>query len=520
MATALPVRAPRGVRPALMRTVSSNERMFSLGGAITRVIGMGDGDDDGSADLAYYVVSDIALTQRILRLANAVHFRTMATTPVTTISRAISLLGFDNVRAAALAMLLVDALDDVGHDVRVELEASLCASLVGREMARHCPHKGAEQAAICALFKNLGQLLLASREPERYREIAAVVATGPQTPSQAAQLIIGCSVETLTETVLREWQMPELIVAAQAALPDGVLERADDRAGWMRQVASFGLDVAHLMGRSHDPAASPEADALLLRYGPALDLDAAGMIDLFDVVQEGMNGMLLSMGLERAPKHDPKDGHGLPDVRALSALDSGAADEDEYYASGKPRNALDLLQAGVQAATLRTASGAGANEVLASALQTLYEALGLRFATVCLRDNRAGQFRARASLGERRAELQPGFVFPCAFSRDVFHLALEKDADMMIADAFSPKIRDLLPSWYRLLLPDAESIIVLPLVVGGASLGLFYGDRTVPAPEGVPAEETALIKALKMQVLAALAPHGGPGTPAPDATPP
>ena len=58
----------------------------------------------------------------------------------------------------------------------------------------------------------------------------------------------------------------------------------------------------------------------------------------------------------------------------------------------------------------------------------------------------------------------------------------------------------------KALLPDAQSSIVLPLVVGKVQLGLFYADRTELAPEGVPPDETALIKALKGQVLAALAP--------------
>ena len=44
------------------------------------------------------------------------------------------------------------------------------------------------------------------------------------------------------------------------------------------------------------------------------------------------------------------------------------------------------------------------------------------------------------------------------------------------------------------------------MVVGKVQLGLFYADRTELAPEGVPPDETALIKALKGQVLAALAP--------------
>lgn len=500
--------APRRVRAALLRKVSGGERMFSLGTAVTHVIGMGYRDDQGTADLAYYVVSDVGLTQRILRLSNTVQYRTLSGTPVTTISRAISLLGFDNVRAAALAMLLVDALDIGEHGVRVELEAALCASLVGRELAHHCPHQGAEEAAICALFKNLGALLLASHEPERYREIAAIVAAGKHTPAQAAQLILGCSLDALSEAVLREWHMPEPIVLAQLPLPPGPLDEAVDRAEWLRQAASFGRDVARLMARSHEPASAPEARELLERYGVALGLDAPGLADLFDLVQEGMNGMLQSLNMERAPKTDPKAAHGLPDVLALAALDAGVDDGGAFHPSGKPRNARDLLLAGVQDVTLLAASGAGANEVVMAALETLHKALGFRFSAVCLRDARTRQYRARVSLGEGGAALQDGFAFPCAFSRDLFHLALENDADMMIADAFLPRIRDLLPAWYKTLLPDAESFIVLPLVVGKAQLGLFYADRTVAAPEGVPPDETSLIKALKAQVLAALAPAG------------
>ena len=80
---------------------------------------------------------------------------------------------------------------------------------------------------------------------------------------------------------------------------------------------------------------------------------------------------------------------------------------------------------------------------------------------------------------------------------------MENDADLMISDAESLKIRDLIPTWHRALLPDARSFIVLPLVVQKKPFGFFYADRTQPAPEGVPSDEAALIRTLKGQVLAA-----------------
>jgi HD-like signal output (HDOD) protein len=504
----------RRVRTALMKKVCGDEDMFALGSSVARVVQMASSDDEGTHALAYYVLSDVALTQRILRLANTVKYRTASGTAVTTISRAISLLGFDNVKTTALAMLLVDALASSEHaySVRLELEASLCASLVGREMARHSFYQGAEEASIGALFKNLGPLLVASHEHARYREIGALVASGKHKLGQAAQMILGCSYDTLSEAVLGEWKIPDVIMRAQRPLPEGALKVAANRGEWMRQVASFSLDVARLLAKNGEPAGTPEAQALLARYGHALNLDGRQLDELLVAVAEEMTSLLESMNLEPVSRQEEPEGDGLPNVLLLATLGAGEEEEQGAYPSGKPKNARELLLAGVQDVTQMRASGEHkVNDVVLAVLETLYTALGFRFATVVLKDVRSGQYRARVSFGADKTATQAGFAFPAtaapgAASRDLFFLAMANNADLMISDATSPKIRDLLPGWHRQLLPDAKSFIVLPLVVGKVQLGLFYADRTRTAPEGVPPDETSLIKALKGQVLAALAP--------------
>lgn len=505
----------RRVRAALLQKVCGNEEMFALGSAIARVVQMATSDDQGTHDLAHYVLSDVALTQRILRLANTVRYRTASGTSVTTVSRAISLLGFDNVRTVALAMLLVDALasSDHAYSVRLELEASLCASLVGREMARHSFYQGAEEASIAALFKNLGALLVASHEHDRYREIQTLIATGKHTDAQAAQMILGCSFDALSEAVLGEWKIPDVITRAQRPLDGGVLKLAVNRGEWMRQVASFSLDVARLLGSTAAPSDSPQAQALLVRYGAALNIGAPELDELFETVAFELKSLLQSMNLQPMPRRAPQDDKGgLPNVLLLATLGAGEEEEQGCYPSGKPKNARDLLLAGVQDVTqMRASGGHKVNDVVLAVLETLYTALGFRFATVVFKDVRAGQYRARVSFGLTQARVQEGFAFPLAApgdkaGRDLFYLAMENDADLMISDARGAKIRALLPAWHKALLPDAQSFIVLPLVVGKVQLGLFYADRTETAPEGVPPDETALIKALKGQVLAALAP--------------
>lgn len=507
--------ATRRVRAGLMQKVNGDAEMFALGGSIARVIALADSDEPGPHDLAYFVLSDAALTQRILRLSNTIRYRTVSGTAVTTVSRAIALIGFDNVKTTALAMLLVDTLDNGAHagSVRIELEAALCASLVGREMARLSFYQGAEEAAIGALFKNLGAVLVASHEHERYREIRQLVAQGRHTPPQASQMILGCSYDTLAAAVLAEWKIPDVIVRAQATLAPGALKVAGSRGEWMRQVASFGIDVARIMessaGTAGEAAATAEARALLARYGAAFELDAAGLERIFTNVADGMAALMESMNLQPMARREPDPGEGMPDVLLLATLGAGG-EEEGAWPSGKPRNARELLLAGVQDVTqLRAAGKARVNDVILAVLETLYRALGFRFATVCLKDARQGQYRARVSFGEDQARVQAGFAFPAAApsgaTRDLFVLAMDNDADLMISDAASPKIRELLPPWHRALLPDAKSFIVLPLIVGKAQLGFFYADRAAAAPEGVPPDETAMIRALKRQVLAALA---------------
>jgi hypothetical protein len=294
-------------------------------------------------------------------------------------------------------------------------------------------------------------------------------------------------------------------VRAQGALPPGSLRPAANRGDWMRQVASFGLEVARLVAREAEPAESIDALALVARYGKALGIGKEELDQLFVTVRAEMDCLLESMNMARtpAPREEPVP-DSLPSVLQQATLDAPEADEG-LHASGKPKNAREQLLAGLQDVTqMRAAGSAKVNDVIFAVLETLYLSMGFRFATVCLKDVRSQQYRARVSFGDEHTANQAGFAFPLDSRRDIFHLAMENDADLMIEDAASPKIRDLLPSWHRALLPDARSFIVLPLIVNKVQVGLFYADRVRTAPEGVPPDETSLIRALKNQVLAAL----------------
>jgi HD-like signal output (HDOD) protein len=496
------------VRARLLLKAGDDAELYALGTSVARVTQMTADDEQGANDLAHVILSDAALSTRVLRMANGAMYRSSATPPVTTVSRAISLLGFNTVRRAALGMLLVDALGaNQAAGVRGEIEVALVSSLVGRSMARRSAtyQADAEEASVVALLKNIAPLLVASHENETYREIAGHVASGRHTHEQAANLVLGCGYESLSQAVAQSWRLAPQLVLSMAPQPQGPLSMPASRTEWMAQVACFGTDLGRLAHRGASIVGANER-ALLSRYGRALSIDAEQLGALLAGVKEEIAALMSSMKLvPNKPVEEIDSGVGLPAV--LQAATLGAAPEplELFHPSGKPTNARELLLAGVQDVTqMRAAGESRVNELILAVLETLYRAMGFRFATVCLKDPRSAQYRARVAFGEDHGRLQDGFAFPLTPSRDIFYLSMENDADLMIADSSTQKIRDLLPPWHRVLLPDARSFIVLPLVVGKVQLGLFYADRAKPAPEGVPADETSLIKALKGQVLAAL----------------
>ncbi|WP_243656833.1 HDOD domain-containing protein [Paucimonas lemoignei] len=513
------------VREELLDKISANGNLPALGSSVSRVVQMASSDDEAVRSLANFIMSDVGLTQKILRLANSVNHRTHApNSAVTTVSKAIFLLGFETVKTCALGMLLVDRMPGTrASGVRNELLQSLSASMFGRELARRSLHKDAEEAAIAALFKNIGQLLVAAHDHSLYAEINALARDGMPL-ARAAHQVIGTSFETLSETVMSAWEMPDSIIQSLAPLSGGTLRVARNRQEWIQQVAAFSSAAAKLLA---EPEHAGGASALVARFGAALNIDQAKLDQMLASVAEETSA--LAGQLKLSPVAKVEQNAAKPEASALWRQLEGedgsimglpaefllqTADEDDpgqnlaRHASGKPINARDLLLTGVQDVTEMMASGrCKPNDLVMLVLETIYRGMGFRFATVCLKDVKTNQFRARISLGENNTALQAGFGFSANVTRDLFHLAMSNDVDLLISDATDPKICDLIPGWHRSLLPDTRSFIVLPLVVQKKPIGFFYADRTVTAMEGVPPDEAAMIKTLKGQVVAALSPR-------------
>ncbi|MDH5553051.1 MAG: histidine kinase, partial [Nitrosomonas sp.] len=303
------------------------------------------------------------------------------------------------------------------------------------------------------------------------------------------------------------------------APPTGVVRPPKTRQEWMQQAAELSESAVPLVLQQVNLDETAMDVTLMRRFGKALNLDKRKFEKLMiDATEEtrtlSNNAQLKSPLLDDKKEIQPEEASSTTDTQAeedvLSGLFLPDVEEEksmvtEYHPSGKPFNAQEQLLAGVQEITeLMATRDYKINDLFLLVLEVLYNSLGFRYVTICLKDIKTNQYRSRYSLGENNAEIQRNFIFPTSSSTDIFSLSIKRDVDLMISDASTKKVRDMIPRWHRSLLTDARSFIVLPLVVNERPIGLFYADRKQVAPEGITADEMKIIKTLKRQVMTAL----------------
>ncbi len=161
------------------------------------------------------------------------------------------------------------------------------------------------------------------------------------------------------------------------------------------------------------------------------------------------------------------------------------------------------MGAGIQDVTNSLVEDFKLNDVLLMVLETIYRGLGFKRAIICIRDNKLNLMVARIGLGEGIEEVIPRFRFNLAFEADVFHLAIEKGADIVIEDLRADSIATKIPAWYRELV-DAQSFILLPVVINKKTIGLFYADMQQANSLKLSERQLSLLRTLRNQAVLAI----------------
>jgi HD-like signal output (HDOD) protein len=514
--------------PALLDSINSIQRISRS-------------EDAHVQSLTEHVLKDVALTGKVLRLINAAYYGVAGAGTITSIPRAVSLLGFRTVGTVASSLMLFEGMPQ-GVDrqlVREAMSRALLAGLLAREMC-HNPRR-VEDVYLAAVFMELGQLLVSIHLPDDFaridREIEQTLrqpgrpSDGPEAHAMRQRIsrdVLGLSFEELGCEIARQWGWPESLCQSLKRQYPTATDRRATADEYLRVLCTAATDLSAQMHRQgalrlHGEGADIRFEVLRgfsARMAVPLGLDAKRIAEITEHALTSWRSLGDGLGVRQAPPSArrsaaddaPSDLPARGPTGALSEVASKAAvltppgqeaprpGADQPAVAGNRRQAIERALHRVDALTR---SGATVKQVLDGALDALRHALSLQRALICLRDPGGTGLIARVGSGAHMDTVLRVFRVPMGDSKDLFSLLCNRGKDTLISDARDPVIAQRLPTWFVPAMGQ-PAFLLLPLKVGDHVIGLIYCDREHPGSLSVDAGDLALLQKLRAQILLAM----------------
>lgn len=420
----------------LTAAIESKGELPCLSASLSRIVDSMHGEGADDEQLASVVLSDFALTQKVLRLANSPMYSAFGS--VTTISMAIYVLGTEAVGHLAMGLKLLDNLGIAadGDQARDELSKAVTSGAVARSVAADVSAKDGEAVAVAALMRCLGKLMVCFYLPEQHAAIQ-LVDSGIEEEDAAAFGVLGLSYSDIAVRMARTWKLPAELSAR--ARPPAAGATAHEL--WVDAVATYSRTYVEAVVNG---ATADELSALAERYA--------------DGVGATPERMLLTAG-------------AAVDV---AKADGGTADLwDRRKADGRKEEPLAKLKAGVDELE-RAEHSLPLPQIVGMATEILWNGLNCRNAMFFMRFANRGVYEHILGRGEHAADLVRKVSFEEAFSPNVVHLALARGKPVFLGNPQDPAMQRRIPDWTREHLPPSGALFLAPFIVQGKAGALMY----------------------------------------------
>ncbi|MEO5797026.1 MAG: HDOD domain-containing protein, partial [Rhodoferax sp.] len=352
---------------ALMARMRYKSDFPAMSDAVVRIQGMASSETESIASFTNEILKDVALTNKLLRLVNSAHFAARGGS-INTVSRAVSLVGFNGVRNMALSLVLLEHMRDKGHAhlIKDEFLRALMAGSIAVELCAEA-HEN-EEAFIAAMFQNLGRMLVEFYFPDEARAVRHLVASSykPLSEARASANVLGVDFETLALGVAKAWGLPDAIQHSMRR-PRGEppLRPPVQSAERLRWIALVANDMADILLRSPpqelDMRLAQQAGAYAKTLGirpqqvrQATVVARKKLIDMAEAMALNVQAGSAAAQLLQHPDQDiavpPADQAEPPDALAplaLHATPPPAPDKGQPVAVVVP-SVADMLSAGIQ----------------------------------------------------------------------------------------------------------------------------------------------------------------------------
>ena len=509
----------------LLRRMRHKSDFPALSESVSAINKIANSETESINKLSNSILKDFALTNKILRLVNSAYFRPAGGGSISTVSRAVIVLGFEAVRNIAITVLLFEHLQNKANANQLKedfLRANL-AGILAKDIGAAAQMRDLEQTFICSLFHSLGRLLAQYYFPDESEEIRRTMEQKACSEESASLQVLGISFEDMGIAVARQWGFPPLIVSSMRCLPAGHIKKAATPEDKLRLLSGFANELCTVIAQATPEEREREMKRTMARFSDAV---ALGQKEVQQTVQRAVEEVadfarIIHLNLQQTTfgkqmrqfarnsgvgsaaaedqEADTMGGTRLGESDPLSAV----GDDSDDPAAARQVDAQMVLTAGIQDISNTLVDGYKLNDILRIILETMYRAMGFKRVVLCIRDAKSGTMQGRFGFGPEANEVARAFRFPLTFAPDIFHAATSKGVDILISDINDPKIAERIPGWYRKAVP-AHSFVLFPLNIKGNPVALIYADRDEPGGISIPEKELSLLRTLRNQAILAI----------------
>ncbi|MGA7801073.1 MAG: HDOD domain-containing protein [Gammaproteobacteria bacterium] len=460
---------PRGVEGWIRHLAEQGLPAFAH--TAHQISGVVSDGDSSAAELARVVLQDAAMTAKLLRLANSPLYN-QSGRGVSTVSRAVILLGFESVRSICLSIAVVESLvkGNRKEQLAQEMARSFHAAVQARTFAVLRRDRAPEEVFIASLLYNLGRMAFWTHADEQAKDLeAALHAASGEEPRQTEQRVLGFELQQLTAGLSREWKLGPLL--------QHTLEGKKDADPRVSNVV-LGHEIARLAGQGWKSA---EMKSLLARVAETLYLPLDKVATLVESNAAEAAKTASFYGAREASRLIP-----VP-VRYSAAMakekpESAPDAEPPAFSDPDPMLQLKILR---ELSSL-IEDRPDINLLLEMVLEGIHRGVGMDRTLFALRTPNRRYLKARYALGWQKERMQRQFVFELnPLKANVFSHVVDATGALWVSSEPDRRIKALLTPDVRELTADA-AFFVMSIEVSGQSIGLFYADRQ---PSGRPLDE-------------------------------
>ena len=506
-----------GTLDFLLRRMRHKSDFPALSDSIARIQRVADSETESLASLSSEILQDVALTNKLLRLVNTAQFSGRGGN-ISTVSRAVALIGFAGVRNMALSLVLLEHMHDKGHanQLKEEFLRALMAGMLASELG--AVMRASEESFLGAMFQNLGRLLTEFYFPEEARQVRGILADGARTgrpvnEEAAAVSVLGLTFEALGVGIAKSWGLPSTLQACMrkpvGEPPTRAPSDATERLRWLGMASNQITDTLLRTEPGQAPARLAE---VARRYARALGVAPEAITAAAEVAQQRLVQMAQAMNIHVAPQSPARrllspatSDHPAtvkePDSLVPHTLQATLVMDLDEPGTGV-EDASEILAAGIQDITNTMVEEFRLNDVLRMILETMYRGLGFRRIVFCMRDARTDTLTGRFGLGEGAEQVAARFKVALKGGTDLFAAVCMKGVDTLIADATIAHIAARLPGWYQDEV-RAPAFLLLPMQIKGATFALIYADKARPGGIALGEKELSLLRTLRNQAVMA-----------------